>query len=72
MQATTEQLVALRNIRIAIVHAVDVMETLIIEQSGSLSGDEAEVMYDDLRKLYGKMDDVVDTLLEVEERADEG
>jgi hypothetical protein len=71
MSATTAQLANLRNIRIAIVHAADVMESLIIDHSGKLTEDEASAMYLDMRKVYDKLDDVVDTLLVVEER-DEG
>lgn len=67
MNATTEQLTNLRNIRIAIVHAADVMESLVIDQSGNLREDEADNVYLNLRKVYGQLDDVVDALLEVEE-----
>lgn len=67
MNATTEQLTNLRNIRIAIVHAANVMESLVIDQSGNLSKDEADNVYLNLRKVYDRLDDVVDALLEVEE-----
>lgn len=72
MNATPEQLVNLRNIRIAVTHAADVMESLVIDQSGNLTREEADSIYLDLRKVYNKLDDVVDVLLVVEEEERDG
>lgn len=72
MNATPEQLVNLRNIRIAVAHAADVMESLVIDQSSNLTREEADSIYLDLRKVYDKLDDVVDALLVVEEEERDG
>lgn len=71
MSATTAQLANLRNIRIAIVHAADNLESLLIDHSVKLTEDEAAAMYLELRDVYNKLDDTLDTLMVVEER-DEG
>lgn len=69
MKATTEQLAALRNRRIAITSAADEVDTLIIDQSSNLTMNEAARLYGLMEKIYDRLDDMADMLLDVEERS---